>query len=510
MLITKNVKVKWASSNKKWYESKGYIYTKNNDEFEVKTEELGNTSHVIIQYQCDFCLDKGINNIISIQWRSYCQHKNDILNKDACAKHSSTKLMEIRAMELHIKPLKYTKDEIKKMYLELYEKMGQVPSTKYINQEHRLNSQFPSIRNIYDFFGSLNKLKEYCNLSTNKIIYTEKQLLNLLKIYVNKNGYPVSKRLSFNSKNGLPSYETYVNAFGDDLVKIYELCGYTLTDDEKYRINVRGRKISQSKEEIINNIFIMQKEINRPLMYDDFRNPKCNAPSLTMIRNYWGTMNKMKEELGLEIIQEDMVIKNLNIEQAKEDIKRVCDLIYISENRKMITTKDIDRNCNVQYSTYQKVFKNDNTTLRDYIISLEFQFQREGNGLNYKFKDGEKVRSQHELDFSKILRDKLGLQYNKDYFRDVKYKAFINDYVKNMDCDYIINYNNKVVYIEVVGMLRDYKDNWREIELKSKSKIRYIEHLKLKEQMLKDNNLEYYILFPSDLQEDFLISILNS
>ena len=339
--------------------------------------------------------------------------------------------------------------------------------------------------------------------------YTDKKLLELLKSYIDKNGYPANRRNSFLNKNGLPSYITYTKVFGEDLVKIIELCGYILTDDEKEDINNRGKKSLLLKKEVIDIILNMKKKLNRPLMYDDFRNPKEDEVGIKIIKNYWGTMNKMKEELGLEIIQEDMIIKNLNIEQAKEDIKRVCNLIYINENRKMITTKDIDRNCSVKYLTYLNVFKTNNTTLRNYIVSLGFQFQREGNGLNYTFIDGEKVRSQHELDFSKILRDKLGLQYNKDYFRDVKYKTFINDYVKNMDCDYIINYSNKVIYIEVVGMLRDYKDNWREIELKSKSKVRYIEHLKLKEQMLKDNNLEYYILFPSDLQEDFLISIFN-
>lgn len=39
-LISKTVMVRWHSINKKWYESKGYIYTKYKDEFEVKVEDL--------------------------------------------------------------------------------------------------------------------------------------------------------------------------------------------------------------------------------------------------------------------------------------------------------------------------------------------------------------------------------------------------------------------------------------------------------------------------------------
>ena len=35
MILTKMVKVKWYNRTKKWYESKGYIFTKLKDIFEV-------------------------------------------------------------------------------------------------------------------------------------------------------------------------------------------------------------------------------------------------------------------------------------------------------------------------------------------------------------------------------------------------------------------------------------------------------------------------------------------
>jgi len=37
-------------------------------------------------------------------------------------------------------------------------------------------------------------------------------------------------------------------------------------------------------------------------MYDDFRGTNPLVPGISYINNTWGTMNKMKEELGLEII----------------------------------------------------------------------------------------------------------------------------------------------------------------------------------------------------------------
>ena len=72
--------------------------------------------------------------------------------------------------------------------------------------------------------------------------YTSEQLLDLLKNYINENGIPNSKRKTFKSRNGLPSYETYVSQFGDDLVNLIQLCGFNLSDEEKYNLNTRGKK----------------------------------------------------------------------------------------------------------------------------------------------------------------------------------------------------------------------------------------------------------------------------
>jgi len=53
MLLTKIVMMKWHGSNKKWYEDKGYKFTKYKDEFEVKVEDLTNGSGVLVEVKCD-------------------------------------------------------------------------------------------------------------------------------------------------------------------------------------------------------------------------------------------------------------------------------------------------------------------------------------------------------------------------------------------------------------------------------------------------------------------------
>ena len=54
-IISKTVKVKWYPCNKKYYESKGYVYTKMGDEFEVKVEDLQSSSKIKVVYKCDEC-----------------------------------------------------------------------------------------------------------------------------------------------------------------------------------------------------------------------------------------------------------------------------------------------------------------------------------------------------------------------------------------------------------------------------------------------------------------------
>jgi len=67
MLITKEVTTKWSPSNKKWYENKGYIFTKWNDEFEAKVEDLQDFSHMLVDVQCDHCGEI----IKNTQWKNY-------------------------------------------------------------------------------------------------------------------------------------------------------------------------------------------------------------------------------------------------------------------------------------------------------------------------------------------------------------------------------------------------------------------------------------------------------
>jgi hypothetical protein len=80
MLLTQQVKMKWNGNSKKYYEEKGYVFTKNNDIFVVKIDEVQEGSSVSVEVKCDDC-----GSISRIIYSSYTRRKKDpSYCKDLC------------------------------------------------------------------------------------------------------------------------------------------------------------------------------------------------------------------------------------------------------------------------------------------------------------------------------------------------------------------------------------------------------------------------------------------
>jgi hypothetical protein len=125
-------------------------------------------------------------------------------------------------------------------------------------------------------------------------------------------------------------------------------------------------------------------------------------------------------------------------------------------------------------------------TFREYIVSLGYELQKAGNGMNYKFDDGEVTTSLYEYEFSNFLR-RNGFKYGMSYFRNI-------------------------YYIELAGILgnKEYQETYKNnIPLKSKSKEEYRQKLNQKREIFERNNLEYYILLPDEMNEENYKNILD-
>ena len=90
MILTKTLLVKWNGSQRKYYESKGYVFTKFNDEFECKFEDIPHASDKFVDCQCDYC-----GKIYSVQIKKHYRN-TQIIQKDACKDCAGIKNKEVK------------------------------------------------------------------------------------------------------------------------------------------------------------------------------------------------------------------------------------------------------------------------------------------------------------------------------------------------------------------------------------------------------------------------------
>lgn len=128
MLLTKTVKIKWNPRNKKCYVSKGYIFTKMGDEFEVNVEDLSNGSHTSITVLCDYCLEEGKETILPRSYKQYIESR-EIIQKDCCGRCQSKKTKESNFINYGVESTNQVPEIIEK------KRITKTYSQEYINEE---------------------------------------------------------------------------------------------------------------------------------------------------------------------------------------------------------------------------------------------------------------------------------------------------------------------------------------------------------------------------------------
>lgn len=498
-LITKEIEVGILGTELKRYEKLGYDIPREYDnqgryrivrgsKIKIKIEDLAPTSAIKVDVKCDYCgLEKKVkhrdyNKNIAKNNGLYICDKGQLHKELAKEKDYDILVSQLKEFLIHNDrfPLYY---EFDGKNLLSYSKVCEI-AKKY-------NKTLQQIMADIDCFKSVSDIRYY-----NKYVEKYKELLESSENY---SGIYVAWH---NSSVQLPR--------PDWMVKNAPL-NSGVCDSDSFMKWAGIYTNTPTKGQAIELIYKMATNHKTPLMYDDFRGNKYGTVSITTVRKYWGSLNKMKTELGLEIIQDSMIDKQLSKEETINQIQGLCNKAKL-ECRDFITTREFDnKNGTADYGTLSKMIKKYfNMSFSDYIKTLGFRTGEQGIGTSFKFEDGEITTSQFEFMFSNFLKE-YGLKYNINYYRDVKYDNFISNYKGNMNCDYLINYNNKTIYIEIAGIIEAYK-NWYyedKIITKSKSKEKYRLKLKQKEQMLKENNLTYFILFPCDLTRKNFISILE-
>jgi len=113
MLISKTAMVRWNGFTRKWYEEKGYQWTKLNELFECKMEDIQRNSTVKVEVKCDYC-----GETYYPEYRRLLSAR-DPINKDCCnnrgcmvLKSKERNLIEY-GVDNHMK-LEYSKEQSRK------------------------------------------------------------------------------------------------------------------------------------------------------------------------------------------------------------------------------------------------------------------------------------------------------------------------------------------------------------------------------------------------------------
>jgi hypothetical protein len=101
------IKVKWLRRTRKHFESQGYVYTKNEDEFYVNVSDLSIGSHTKVEFICDYCLGK--NQMDKFKSYKALLKQRETTNKDCCG-HMECKNKKVH--ETYIKNLINNKETL--------------------------------------------------------------------------------------------------------------------------------------------------------------------------------------------------------------------------------------------------------------------------------------------------------------------------------------------------------------------------------------------------------------
>lgn len=462
-----------------------------------------------------------------------------------------------------VKSDKYTDSELKAFYKEMCNYFGKSPTATEI-EEYRveINNNIPSARTFITRFDSLSELSRQVGLKhiKNKYSGIEKDfLIEELKRYNEEFGHPPRGKDLDKSNKGYPSrktYEKHFGSFGDALLK----AGFPYRGNKHFskkplpkgvdywtRENLKeyflkyisefGRiptckeidladgyptrqayrrlfgnfneavrefgfepvRISSYSDKELKDAFdIFVKKNSRIPNLQEFNNSEY--PSFWCYQNRFGSWNEAVKTFGYE------PFSHKTIEDLQKDIIKLCNDVHIKENRKIITFSDIDKSdyCS-SAGTYSKNFrKHLNMTVREFVISIGFDMPSSGLGMVYEFEDGEITTSKYEFNVTTYFKEK-----NIKYDRNVRYDSFVDDYIGRKDCDYVINIDGKLWYVEIAGIL-DCKKSGEEYS--DKIHIDYKEKMTEKEEMLIESKVDYKIIYPRDFKTkslDEIFSFLN-
>ena len=379
--------------------------------------------------------------------------------------------------------MKLTKEECRDKILSL-EKQTEGSITIEFLKEHKLYYEmlkyWDNLTAFKDEFGLIKK-QTYEGKT-----YSREELIELLQNFYEETGIvPNSLFMEKHSKEyGHPSRKTFVNKIGGNSWKdILLICG--LDPNKTKTFSMREKQPHDNKEFLIN-------------LVHEFIDKNNKVPTLKEISEYYGVSlkdcikrhfggwNNCLIELGLSL--------NSVQHYTDEELDNAF-LGFVNEFGRVPSIRDFNNTGRPSFWCYQNRYGSWAEAC------IHYGFEPNCRKQKYYMDDGERCDSRFEYDISTWLKSN-GITYD----RDIPYIEFTSNYNGKMNCDYrFILDDGQVWYVEMAGFINT--DDFT--KLTSREEELYYFKLKYKKKLFRENNLNYVIIHPRDLESKSMEEIFH-
>lgn len=371
--------------------------------------------------------------------------------------------------------------------------------------------------------------------STNKQMY----LINNLNIFMNNNNcvYYVYQFINISLRD---EYIEIKSIYGDvEKVTFGSVINNPnlYTSEGRERRYIRNKSHTITKEDTIKELIEMQNRLKRPLFFEDLDGGTTrDTIGIGPVLKYWGCFSNMLEEVNLYDYLEysDEMVDALylylhsdkdgkakifnNLKDYPDEflfklVSIVCDSAKQS-GKKFVGMSDFDNNEKVPitYGALKQNFEKRGYDIADLIRQNGCVFNYSQYIMRHRFDDGELALSRNEFLFSLALRNSNHI-YNVDYYKDINYEDYIDEYEGNMTCDYLLINNGKKLFVEICGFLRREEDKLSFInntEIKESIPENYRQRMKTKKELLDKQKLDYIFIMGNDLNEQYYMDLIDN
>lgn len=360
----------------------------------------------------------------------------------------------------------YTDQELIDRLWDYYYTYDKVPTTR----ELKKNKQYPNPQTYSNHFGSYKNALVIANLykyrkdkyNFDVKTYSNKELLNLLKSFVNDIGYIPSVDELDNNKS-LPCHNVYYNRFGS-LENAYKLIGY------KYdRANC-----NKSDEELLQDLKTLYEVSGIVPEYRDIQT-NLNFSGKVYVARFGGWYETL-EKAGIPYTKRNKFLTDEEIIKEWEILK--------NELGRVPACKEFD----LIYSIWWRW-----GSYYDFLVDYGYN-DIELSNLYSKIHitdNGTKCRSRLELIITSYFENN-----NIEFYMNYPYKNALQNDNTARTFDWMVKQNNNTYYIEMFGIIGN-ED--------------YYEKTKRKIEDCKKNNINLVALYPDDLKKPLneVFSFLN-